>query len=84
MAYNNVNKVNNQGRNNIKAAKTARQANIKSKFSNLMNEIAKSTNQGQLNRVKASNVRYRNASAANKNTINAALASRHANLVPKN
>ena len=80
MSYNNLNGLNNQRSNNVRAAIAARKQKISNNVTALLGEIETQTNIPTLNAVKTTNVRYKNASAINKGRINKAYNNRRSNL----
>jgi hypothetical protein len=80
MSYNNLNGLNNQRNNSVRAAIAARKQKISNNVTALLGEIGTHTNIPTLNAVKTTNVRYKNASAANKGRINETVRNRRSNL----
>ena len=79
MSYNNLNGLNNQGKNNIRATIAARKQKISNNVTSLLGEIGTYTNVPTINAAQ-NNIRYKNASAANKGRINATVRNRRSNL----
>jgi len=79
MSYNNLNGTNNQGNNSVRAAIAARKQKISNNVTALLGEIGTHTNIPTLNAIN-NNIRYKNASAANKGHVNATVRNRRSNL----
>lgn len=82
MSYNNLNGLNNQGRNNIRNAIAARKQKISNNVTALMGEIGSYVNVPTLNAVK-NNIRYKSASNNNRKRINTASANKRSNLTTR-